>query len=802
MPQDHIARSLQSAPPEPGAPLPYLPQTADLMANGGRGEGEADGAQLLRLLFALKRFRWLIAGLTLAGLGGGFVATQYIEPLFQVGATIWIETERAGGVGSPIQGDRLLESRAWVELLRTYKVLDPVVRQQKLYLHAAVEADSVLFRDFDLADRFLPGEYTYTVSGDGRTYSLNHRTRQVADEGQVGDSVGRNVGFRWVPRPARAAFGQEIRFEVLTPREASVSLAGRLESTLREENFLSLRLAGPDPERTASTLNALITRFVDEAATQKRQKLTLLSEVLDSQVLNQAEKLRSAEETLEGFRVGTVTLPRDQTPVAAGLQFTEPTVYGEYFNLRTQRDAIVRDRQAIEAVLDRAKTGAMATDAFNTIPSVKNAPDLLLVLGDLSRAEASLRDSLTRYTEEYKGVKDLRAKINDLRTRTIPVYANALIVQLKLQENDFDSRIAIASSELRLIPSRSQTEARMTREQQQADALYRSLENSRQQARLAEASAIPDVRIVDSAVVPTRPSKNSAPSLILMGLLAGLGLGVGLALLFDRLDRRVRYPEQVSQGLGLAILGTIPQIRNAANGSTSGEDAAQVIESFRSVRLNLSHTFAPGAPMTLAISSPSPGDGKSLISANLALSFAEAGYRTLLIDGDTRRGDLHRTFTVERCPGLIDHLMGTADQAGILRPTSHPRLMLLPSGTRRRDGPELLGSARMQDLITVLKTKFDVIVIDTPPLGAGIDPFVLGTTVGNIALILRAGETDRQLAEAKLQVLDRLPVRLLGAILNDVRLGHGAYRYYSYNYGYLPTEEEEERPASLPTPSS
>ena len=109
----------------------------------------------------------------------------------------------------------------------------------------------------------------------------------------------------------------------------------------------------------------------------------------------------------------------------------------------------------------------------------------------------------------------------------------------------------------------------------------------------------------------------------------------------------------------------------------------------------------------------------------------------------------------------------------------------------------------MQDLITVLRAKFDVIVVDTPPLGAGIDPFVLGTTVGNLALILRAGETDRQLAEAKLQVLDRLPVRLLGAILNDVRVGHGAYRYYSYSYGYLPTEEEEEEEptATLPTPS-
>jgi Mrp family chromosome partitioning ATPase len=119
-------------------------------------------------------------------------------------------------------------------------------------------------------------------------------------------------------------------------------------------------------------------------------------------------------------------------------------------------------------------------------------------------------------------------------------------------------------------------------------------------------------------------------------------------------------------------------------------------------------------------------------------------------------------------------------------------MMLIPCGTRRSHGPELLGSGRMQDLVAVLRSRFDVIIIDTPPLGAGIDPFVLATATGSLALIMRAGETDRQLAEAKLQVLDRLPVRLLGAILNDVRVGEGAYKYYSYSYGYLSGKEESQ----------
>jgi capsular exopolysaccharide synthesis family protein len=463
--------------------------------------------------------------------------------------------------------------------------------------------------------------------------------------------------------------------------------------------------------------------------------------------------------------------------------------------MRNELEAVRRDRRAIEEVVTRAGTGAMAVDAFNTIPAVKGAPDLLRVLTELSVAEAELRTLLTKYTEEYKGVKDLREKIATIRERTIPLYANALVDQLKVQENDLGGRIATMGRELRQIPTRSQNEARLRREVEQSEMLYRSLESSRQQARLAEASAIPDVRILDSAVVPSTPGKNRTPVVILIGLAAGLALGAGLALLIDRFDRRFRYPEQVSRELGLPILGTIPEIRHV---NVAPEEAAQVIEAFRSIRLNLSHSYEPGVTIALAISSPSSGDGKSLVSSNLALSFAEAGYRTLLIDGDTRRGDLHRTFAVERRPGLLDYLAGDADQSAIVRPTSHPRLTLMPCGTRRREGPELLGSARMQDLMTVAKSRYDVIIVDTPPLSAGIDPFVLATSTGNLALVMRAGETDRQLAEAKLQVLDRLPVRLLGAVLNDVRVGEGSYKYYSYSYGYVSGDEEA---AALPTGS-
>ena len=760
-------------------------------------EGDSLGHAVTRLRATLKRFRWLILALTLSGTGIGIVATRFIKPDYEVNATIWIETPSKGRAGTPIQGEELLDSRAWVELLTTFTVLDPVVQEQKLFIDVAQGPDSTVFKDFELAGEFVAGRFELVVDHASRTYTLHQQAGLYTESGALGDSIGRKLGWRWAPRIGPGRRDKKFGFEVVPPREASVKLANRLVSTLREDNFLVLRLRDKSARKAAAIMNALIRRYVDEAATQKRKKLTLLAQVLDTQVMGQANRLKAAEEGLERFRVGTVTLPREETTVAPGLAFTQPTVYTAYFAQRSSLDSIRRDRRDIEEVLGRTQGGEVAVDAFNTINAVRQAPDLQRVLGELSTAESELRGLRARYTEEKREVRDLVEKIHTLRTQTIPIYAQALVKQLKLREDELDQRIKIASRELQELPARSQNEARLKRDVDQAEVLYKSLDASRQQARLAEASAIPDVRILDNAIAPTHPSRNSVPTIILMGFAAGLGLGLGLAFLIDRFDQRFRFPDQVSAGLGLPMLGTIPEIRTSKGGPASAEEAAQVVEAFRTIRLSLAHCYEASSPIVLTISSPAPGDGKSLIVSNLALSFAEAGYKTVLVDGDIRRGELHRTFGVERRPGLVDYLAGEAKEHHILRPTTHRMMTLIPSGSRRHQGPELLGTARMQELINSLRRAYQVILLDSPPLGAGIDPFVISTLTGHLAIILRAGETDRQLAEAKLRILDRLPVRMLGAILNDVRLTEQAYKYYRYSYGYAATDEEE-TPVQLP----
>jgi len=298
------------------------------------------------------------------------------------------------------------------------------------------------------------------------------------------------------------------------------------------------------------------------------------------------------------------------------------------------------------------------------------------------------------------------------------------------------------------------------------------------------------VTVLDTAIAPVTPTNAEASlRILIMAVAMGLAGGVGLAFLLDRVDPRVRYPEQVTHEMGLNILGAVPHIRKQRDGVLDPEETAQVIESFRTIRLNLAHEHVGASPIIFTVTSPGPGDGKSLISANLALSFAEAGYRTVLVDGDIRRGELHRMFSTERRPGLLDLLMGQTTLEQVLRPTTHKNLTVIPCGTRHQHGPELLGSSAMRDLMATLKGRFNVIIVDSPPLGAGIDPFVLGTATGNMLLVLRSGETEREMAENQLKLMDRLPIRLLGAVLNSVNTSDNAYKYYRYVYGYTADEE-------------
>jgi tyrosine-protein kinase Etk/Wzc len=235
------------------------------------------------------------------------------------------------------------------------------------------------------------------------------------------------------------------------------------------------------------------------------------------------------------------------------------------------------------------------------------------------------------------------------------------------------------------------------------------------------------------------------------------------------------------------VLGMVPRIRGK---KTEGE----VEEAFRDLRMRLMYAHGTAGPLMVTFASPGPSEGKTLVTANLGLAFAKIGRRTLLIDGDTRRGDLHRLIGGQRSPGLVDFLSGTSD-GRIIHRTEYPNLHFMGAGARLARAPELLAGERIQQLFARLRERYDVILVDGPPLAVGADSFHLASIAGSMALVVRAGESEKAIVERKLQALSNLPVRVLGGILNDVASsalkGYGYYSYYVPGYESGSEDEDE-----------
>ena len=182
--------------------------------------------------------------------------------------------------------------------------------------------------------------------------------------------------------------------------------------------------------------------------------------------------------------------------------------------------------------------------------------------------------------------------------------------------------------------------------------LYMTMDKEYEAKSLAAMNSLPDVTIIDRALPTAKPIRNTIVMLIGGGIFGSLALGIILALLLDLMDHRFRYPEQITHELKLEVLGALPKVPSPGDADKDPEAVLQSVEAFRGLRMNLHHAFnAP--PVMLTITSPGAGDGKSMVASNLALSFAEAGYRTLLIDGDIRRGKLHSVFWPRTAAGFV-----------------------------------------------------------------------------------------------------------------------------------------------------
>ena len=774
---------------------PYRPQGPDLgdippgVSYGPNSQlypsltPDSEGIPWGRYFDVVKRHVLMISVIVVAGSLLGVVAARRVHPIYDAQSTVWIASQTSPQSG-PIRPQQLLPATSWVELMRSYAIVDPVVRELRLNVSPKISGDSIYFRSFESLPTLHPGAYVLKVEGGGR-YTLSTAKGLIIERGLTGDSIGRKIGIAWIPDAKLLKPGRVLEFNLTAPRTTSLALLSTLRTTLPDDGqFLTITLSGSDPNRTATILNAWVEQFVESASSLKKRHLLEFKKLLSDQLSVAETQLRTSESRLENFRVNTITLPSGGNIVATGTATTatpDPSVTA-YFQQRGTLDDVQQERVALEQIVAGAQQGPIDPQSFIMLPTILNdAPQLRAALEELSSRQASLRTERQFLTDANPRIVQLNGTIRALQYETIPRIVQNVLQTLRLRERELNQRLETRSAELKGIPARAIEEARLVRQVSASENLYNVLKARFEEVSLAEAQTTPDLSILDYALPPTHPNSNDAPRLILLAILASIGFAAALSLLHDRMDSRFRYPEQATRELGLTISGTVPKLRASRSGDFQVEQMSQVVEAFRTLRLAMRYEFPHNRPVKLTVSSPSTGDGKSLVSSNLALAFASAGHRTLLVDGDVRCGSLHSTFASPVTPGLVEYLSDGIGMDTILRSTAFENLYLVPRGTRSNRAPELLVSDRMAAFVARAGEQFDVVIIDSPPFVAGVDAYALAAATGNILVVLRQGLSDRKLAGAKLTVLDRLPIRVLGVVINGVPSG-GMYRYYGTDY--------------------
>ncbi|MBN1474105.1 MAG: polysaccharide biosynthesis tyrosine autokinase, partial [Syntrophaceae bacterium] len=364
-------------------------------------------------------------------------------------------------------------------------------------------------------------------------------------------------------------------------------------------------------------------------------------------------------------------------------------------------------------------------------------------------------------------------------------------------------QLASYESHIRTMPQAERDLARLTRISKVNADIYTFLLQKHEEARIARASTLSNINIVDPAITPEKPVKPKKKQYLLLGLLLAMGLGIGLSFLQEYLDDTIKSADEAKRVMGFPLLAVIPRITTAESKDnvpkniiiTKHEPKSAGAEAFRALRTSLHFSGISKENKIILVTSSFPQEGKSVISSNLANIIAQTKASVLIIDCDLRRSSLHEKLGYSKTPGLSEILTGDITFAKAVHNTDVDGLDLICAGTNPPNPSELLGSEAMRQLIITQRKNYDFIVIDAPPVMAVSDAPVLTSVCDLVVLVMEAGRVPVKIAQRMRETLTTIKAPVAGIVFNDKTGKDETYEYYGssyygkgYGYGYYSDE--------------
>ena len=739
-----------------GAMTPYAPWYGGPGYGYGPGMEEDEGGidPLTLLRYAIK-YRWMIAITLALGLVMGMVVTWMMTPLYRATARIEVSVPSA----KVFQDLEIVSESTDARLYRT--------AQEKLKSRSL--AQRVVF-ELGLANNaeFLFPEPQFSIR------NLLTRAFSVETQKSLND-------FSPLQREAMAT-GRILG-------NLSVGLVGNT-------SLLAISFADQNPRLASEIANEVASSFINQGVDQTSETSDLARQFIQEQVAQVKEKLQDSERALLDYAKaeGITVTGGEMSLIAANLE-----------QINTALSDAIQERLDYERLVKQIDAGRGAS-----LPQVLDSPGIQNLKQQQAELNAEYKQKRALLKPDFPEMRQLQSQINELG-RQIDDAVEVVTISIRQKRDETFDKEADLKGKLKEL---EQEQVAYQDKNIQYTILKREVDSNRSQyesliGKLNEVGVGSELKrentaIVDTAVAPSGPfSPNRNENLAIAFALSGL-LSAGLIYLRELLNNTFSIPDEIESELKLPVLGILPLIEEDKMHDQLADPKSALGEAYRSLRTSLQFTGTEGNPRSLLVTSSEPSEGKSTTAFKLAQDFGSLGLQVLLIDADMRKPNIHRFFNTDNTVGLSNVLTNTVHKdefKRIFRRSKHANVTYLCAGTIPPNPPDLLSSPKMAMLMQACVDRYDMVIVDSPPIIGLSDAPILARLVEGTLLVVSSNQVTRKSTTASLKRLKSVGANIFGAAMSKFAVKKYdydyAYRYMSDNY-YALADDSGQSGASQP----
>jgi succinoglycan biosynthesis transport protein ExoP len=576
-----------------------------------------------------------------------------------------------------------------------------------------------------------------------------------------------------------------INFEPKSDAEiiADIIRAGLNVVPVKDTKIVTISYKDKDPSIAKLVADAVVKAYMNEMLDIKLSTNSYSLKWMTEKAAEERDKLERSEKSLQTFmRANDLVTVENRLTIL-------PQKLSEFGSQLSKAEA---EKKELQDLLNQVTSAGKDTEKLEKITMFASEAVLQNIRERLYKANQNIQELSKKYGKKHpvmiRAKDELRILKEERRfeiDRVVSTIANSYELAGAKEKNMYDLLMKTKSEMLDLNEKFMQYSI-MKRDVDSNRILYDTLQTSIKKQGVTEQSQSVNIWVIKKAGLPVVPSKPNKKRNLLLGLLLGLFSGIGLAFFVEYLDNTLKSARQIEDRFGLTVLGSIEELKEKGKSiDTYINDnlLSPLAESYRLIRSALLLSTADQPPKVVLITSMSKSEGKTATGINLARLIARDKKSVVVIDCDLRRPRMHSLLGMENETGLSSYLAGHTDECPVFKIPGE-EISLVTSGPIPPDPSELLGSARMPLVIGELLTKFDFVLLDSPPIGAVTDSLTLSQYVDGTILVVKAGATTNEIFESGLRKMNDINARILGVVVNRVKaLDQNAYQYgYSSYY--------------------